>query len=220
MLGKRYFNMAQFFTSGFETNELPGEWDTKTGTKLSIVTSPVYSGTYSLRVNKDVTSYQILTKQFSASDVPVTYYKLYFRFAASVSGAGTPCIISCYETASQYEIAGIEIGSDNKLHLIDLLEGAFVGDPSYALSLDTWYRIELKVDMTTPASTFLEGKINGTVFASGTVDMTRWDNTFTGAGYISVGAYNSSSTIDAYIDDVFVSDYLQYSSPLPAFRRS
>lgn len=83
-------------------------------------------------------------------------------------------------------------------------DNAQIGSDSSALSIDTWYRIELKVDCTTISSTSIEARIDGVAFASGTinlaagVDQADFFGIHQVAGFSHTGAY--------FWDDMAVND--------------
>lgn len=77
---------------------------------------------------------------------------------------------------------------------------AQVGSDSAALSTATWYRIEMSYDSTTLSATAVEAKIDGTTFASGTIDITAAPNSF--GCFIEA----SDATLDYIVDDLAIND--------------
>lgn len=94
----------------------------------------------------------------------------------------------------------IRLTSGGALQLYNSEDGAQVGSNSSALSTATWYRIEMSYDSTTLATTTCEAKIDGTTFASGTVDLA--------ATPTSLGCYidSADATLDYIVDDCAIND--------------
>lgn len=94
--------------------------------------------------------------------------------------------------------ASIRVATDGTLELHD--SGGKIGSSSSALSLNTWYTIELKY-FSNGTSTELEGRLNGVSFAStaassnsGTVDR------------VAFGMISASTAYDIYTDDIALND--------------
>lgn len=94
----------------------------------------------------------------------------------------------------------IRLTSGGALQLYNSEDAAQVGSDSSALSTATWYRIEMNYDSTTLASTTCEAKIDGTAFASGTVDLASTPTSF--------GCYTDAgdATLDYIVDDCAIND--------------
>lgn len=194
--------MARLWSSGLELNSLTANVElTATnggaGTK-TIDSSVVRSGTYSFKI---VTT-SVQTGFFgyvyqAASTNGDFYFRFYFRYTGSI-GAQTQIIT--IENSGGTKRAGIRINTDGTLELWNEEDSAQVGSDSTALTADTWYRIELRFDTTTLASSNLDGRINGTSFASGTVNMAFGQNT------VRFGAYDINSAATFYYEDISIND--------------
>lgn len=86
------------------------------------------------------------------------------------------------------------------LQLYNAEDAAQIGSNSSALSTATWYRIEMAYDSTTLASTTCSARINGTEFASGTIDITATPNRLT------ICITGSDATLDYIVDDLAIND--------------
>src|SRR3990167_6860390 len=194
--------MARLWSSGFELNSLTAgvEVSLVFGT-ASIVTSPIRSGTYALRTNPTAT-FGAIEYNFASAGAGklITYHRLYLRIASSIDTTGRVIIV---ESSFEDPLVLVNITSGNQLQLLDQVNSTQIGDLSTALSNNVWYRIELKVDMTTLASTSIEARLDGTSFASGTVNWTGEDST--GTGTVDIGP-GGTKTCDIYFDDIAIND--------------
>src|SRR3990167_257818 len=187
--------MARLWGSGWELNTTTAnvEW---TSQSIGPQTTTVRSGTYAFRANAAGAG-RSATFQFKASNTADGFYfRFYLRIAAAPDGTFDLFRASATGSADKVEL---RLNTDLTLDLFNAEDSAQIGSSSSALSTDTWYRIELKVDCTTIATTSVEARIDGTAFASGTINLA--------AGIIvcSIGA-NGTPTTDIYMDDFGVND--------------
>lgn len=96
--------------------------------------------------------------------------------------------------------AVFRLTSAGVLQLYNAEDAAQVGSDSSVLSTATWYRIEMTYDSTTLSATTCEAKIDGTAFASGTIDITATPNSF--GCFIEAG----DATLDYIVDDLAIND--------------
>lgn len=191
--------MARLVSSGFELNTLTNGLEvTGSGTTPSISSTTFRSGAYALRVNPTAAT---RVTYFQYADTAAEQ-AIYFRFALYIAtslGATT----TIFETNDNFKggspKVGIKMTSGNVLQLWNLEDSAQVGSDSGALSNDTWYEIEMKMDSTTLASTAIEARLNGSSFASGTINLTDSSQT----ARLGVPA---SATCDLFYDDVAIND--------------
>ena len=153
------------------------------------------SGTYAGRSNPS-TSIQRFNYTFHVSGVTIAYVRFYLRIATLPGSLNSIAFISGDDT-----LAEIQLNASGTLELWDNFNGVQIGSDSSALSVNTWYRIEVKVDVTTLSATALEAKIDGTAFASGTANYTG----LSGAYGLRLGGI-SNGTYDIYFDDIAVND--------------
>src|SRR3990167_107864 len=190
--------MARLFSSGFELNDLTSgvEITSSTGAADSIVTTPVRSGTYSYRVAPGANIGYVLYVFKSVNTADGFFFRFYIYIA------GTPAnqndIFQVLQDNGNNKVE-IKINTDRTLELWNAEDNAQVGSDSSALSLNTWYRIELKVDCTTISSTAIEGKIDGTSFASGTINLANGISTL-------VFGLVEAATADLFFDDIAIND--------------
>lgn len=195
--------MARLWSSGLELNSLTAnvELTASAGTP-AIGTSVIRSGTYSLTFDTSGgAAVKSATYQYSASDLTAPiYYRIYLRVADDPSV--TTYILKTLDSGPIGNQIGIKLNTDLTLELWNNEDAAQIGSDSSALSLNTWYRIELKVDSTTIASTAVEAKIDGTTFASGTANLAR------GQGQLRVGMLGDAAAAAGilYIDDIAIND--------------
>lgn len=193
--------MARLWSSGFELNsvtnliEITGS-NTSGGGAIAISTTTVRSGRYSFRASNTGASglaraHHIFTA--SADDGP--YYARAYVNIADLPGSLGP-ILAIWDGATLK--ASIRLATDGTLELHDSV--GKIGSSSSALSLNTWYRIELKY-YHTGVNSELDGKLDGTSFASttsapsgGTVDRVAW------------GMASNNTSFDIYFDDIALND--------------
>lgn len=199
--------MARLFTSGFELNSATAgvEWDF-VASSTTVSTAVVRSGTYAGNCNL-AGAVRYFQKQFTATSGSGPYYFRTYFYVATLPSAETDLLWLQQSSGSFLHCASIYINTDGTLRLYNYNGSgvkAQVGSASAALSTGTWYRIELKFDKS-PAtgSQILEGKIDGTVFATAS------NLTISNApGTLSVGGNGAGQTATGnfYYDDVAFND--------------
>ena len=151
------------WSCGFETTSASGDEEYTFGSGETLVTSPVHSGIRALRVTTFTSgSPKFGGYKFQAAnnDGPF-FFRFYFRYAALPSASNN---IFTVEQSSQAHLADINLDQNAQLQLSD--EDGVIGSLSSALTVDTWYRIEVQVDRTPAAgSHVVRAKIDGTEFA-------------------------------------------------------
>ena len=142
--------MARVFTTGFEFGDL---LDVTVVTGCTIVTSPVRTGTYAIRLT---TGHVFSVGLASAAEY---YVKCYFRFA--VGGAATKII---YWTSGGTELGSIRFNASNKIDLYNSTSN-LAASGVRALSIDTWYLIEVRIKVD-DATGVIEVKVDGAADAT------------------------------------------------------
>lgn len=183
--------MARLWQSGFELNSTTLEVEfTTNSAPVSIVTTNPRSGTYHGRVTGGTGFWrQVL---FTSNQSTIGYISVAVCIHSAVNA--TSQLVRFSTTANGIQ-GCISLKTDNTL-VLQKADGTQIGSASAALSLDTWYIIELKNDATLGATGALEGRLNGAVFASGS-------NSDTGAwARVLVGNITGTQTTnDVYFDD-------------------
>lgn len=192
--------MARLLSSGFELNSVAAnvEIDAVIASTVTVVTSPVRSGTYSLRCKPTSGATATARMNYLASDVQDVYY---IRAYVYIAAAGTQqlVLIRVVDSSNANKIA-VMLNSNGTLQLRNIEDSINIGSATSALTLNTWYRVEFKVDTTTLASTAIEARLDGVSFASGTANLT------SSISRISMGANLADTTYDVYFDDVAVNN--------------
>ena len=80
--------------------------------------------------------------------------------------------------------------------------GTLIGSALSARDTAKWYRLELKVDATTVASTIVDARIDGVSFASGTTDLTGSDK----PQQATFGLSGAATLGDCFFDDIAIND--------------
>jgi hypothetical protein len=197
--------MARLWTSGFENNAVLSadtnkEW-TVGSSGQTTVTSPVNSGTYSMKLDGTQGAQQ-LRKTFISSNTDGPVYCRYYLRVDTLPNVNN-FISTITPLAVGNDLGAILLKTDGTLELWD--EDGIIGSASSALTLGTQYRIEIKVDRTAAAgSHIVEAKIDGTVFATSS---TR--NLSNGAARVWFGAALGLEALTSgvwYMDDIAVND--------------
>ena len=158
--------MARLWSSGFELNTTSAdvEWAYTSGTLPTIQTTTVRSGTYALQITSLGSTIPIdIAYTFKTPDGNGPYFfRVYLRVATRPSAENRIIDI----TGDNFGASEIKITLDNTgaLRLRD--EDGVIGSASSALALNTWYRIEIEVDLTPAAgSDIVRARIDGVEFA-------------------------------------------------------
>lgn len=124
----------------------------------------------------------------------------FFRFYLYIVAMPTLTVVIGGSRQTGSNKAVIRLTAGGALQLYNFEDSAQVGSDSSALSTATWYRIELNYDSTTLSATAVEAKLDGTSFASGTIDITATPNSF--------GCFTSlqDATLDYVVDDLAIND--------------
>ena len=162
-------NQGRLWSSGFENNTLTAEVEVGSsggaGTE-AIVTSPVHSGTYALQTTSVASGASWARYQFVETNANGPYYFRAYIRAADYPDTTEDVVV--LESTGGTSRVGVRMTNAGKLQLFDL-DGtvAQIGSNSSALSLNTWYRLELKYDATAGLSAVaVEARLDGTTFAS------------------------------------------------------
>ena len=185
--------MARLWSSGAELNSATNQVEYTTVSLMAPETGVVRSGTYALRSNPTGGSTEYLIYTHAATpQADARYYRFYLYIATSLGATET--------IFSENGNVKILLNADNTLELWNDEDEVQVGLDSPALNTGTWYRIELKIDATTLSSTSIECRIDGTSFASGTI------NLLDGQNSSIFGIQTPSSSGDLYFDDIAIND--------------
>jgi len=189
--------MARLWSSGAELNSTAAnvEFTSNAGT-VSIVTSPVRSGTYAVRSNPTASFGNVKYAYRAAATQESVFIRFYLRIG-TLPSASTNWI---FDTTGVGTKMILRMTSGGALQLYNAEDSAQVGSNSSALSVDTWYRIEVGIDTTTLASTVTSARIDGVEFASGTVNLGGAINSLT------FGINQAGVTADLYYDDMAIND--------------
>jgi len=190
--------MARLWSCGFELNSTTAnvEFTSVSTGSPSIQTSVVRTGTYAGRSNPTANIGYFLYTFSSSTTSAVIYARAYIRFA-SFPAADTD-IIALQDSGGTGSLHLRFINATSKLRLRD--NGSVtIGSDSAALSLNTWYRVEV---MQGDTATTMKASLDGTEFASSTGVTAANVNPI---NQLRVGIQNST-TADMFMDDIAVND--------------
>ena len=139
--------MARLWSSGFESNTITAnvEWSSNSGSP-SIQTTTVRSGTYALQINSlsGVTAKRLLYQFKSSNNLGPFYARVYVNFATFPGAENVFFMLTPNTNGSATSAIRITVNNTGVLRLRN--NSTQVGSASSALSTNTWYRIELKID--------------------------------------------------------------------------
>jgi len=190
--------MARLWSSGFELNSTTADVEFSSLINPSIVTTVVRSGTYANRKIPGNNTGGVMHYFAASNQTAPFYFRMYYRCA--VRPTVQVDIMRIWNVTNGSKI-DIRANTNGTLQLYNVEDSANIGSASGVLSTNTWYRIELKVDTTTIATTAVEALLDGVSFASGTVDLATG---IARVGFGQIGTVNSNH--DFYTDDLAVNN--------------
>ncbi len=163
--------MAILFRSCFGLNSLTTsmEWDAAVGATIATVTLPSGNSGLAGKISSLASGVnQRFRTQFkSAGNNGPFFFKSDYQVTTLPSAENRIFAVSSSSTTGTGVAAYITIDNSGFLRLYD--STGVIGSPSAALSLSTWYRIEILFDRTAASgSQVVKAMINGVLFASGT----------------------------------------------------
>lgn len=188
--------MARIFSSGFELNSVDNgvEFDSQTGA-VEIVTDVVRTGDYAGH-SVGGTGNRFEAK-FASSELDGPFwFRCYVRLGEESSAQGA--LIQVVNNSGTNKVS-IEL--DGNVLRLFRAGATQVGSDSPALSLNTWYRIELYYKNVAGNASEMEARIDGVAFAS-----TTSGNTDGAVANCRFGNENGIATYDVYFDDIAIND--------------
>lgn len=182
------------------------------------VSRPTDGGNQVLKIQKVASNYNALTAKDLASNNAITYTSIYFQYDTYSLSDGEMISIaemrdSDGKLAWRLYFKYLSSGSYTRINLRYYNNGSdsnWSTDSTVNLSADTWYKLEVKYDVTNKA---YEWKINGTSKGSGSLTGTLP----LGGKNFRMGDFYTSKTATYYIDkfDVDSAGYLAEPLSLP-----
>lgn len=191
--------MARLFSCGFEEQSVTAglEFSSNGLNGGGISTATKRTGSASMQINV-VASFSWFGHVFrSATSNNEAICRVYVNFSAFPT-VGPTEIVGAWDSVGAAEEAWIQVTSTGVLQLMKPTSTQ-VGSNSSALSLNTWYMIEIDVSGGTGTAK-LEGRLNGSVFA------TTSTQTISAFDAFYLGNPNSSSTMNLFYDDWAIND--------------
>ncbi len=187
----------RLWSSGAELNTTTANVEiTSTSGTVSINSSTKRSGDYSFRANP-TSSTGIFTKIFANSNQSNKFwFRTYVRIADDPS-ADTYIVRIGNSGGGKISV---RLTTTSTLQLRNEEDNTNIGSASSALSVNTWYRVEVYVDTTTLSSTDAELRLDGTSISSSTAE-----NLASGIDRLTWGS-TATGTTDLYFDDIAIND--------------
>ena len=199
--------VARLWQSGAELNSVTSGVEFTTANvsgELTISTTTVRSGTYAARFTGLVSGQGAsLSKEFQpGGGLGPYFFRCYFRVATLPSADNAIFMLNNTNNFTS-PIVWIDLGSDGTLELND--EDGVIGSRSSALSVDTWYCLEVKTDLTgAGANDVIEARIDAAAaFASSS---TRTVGGFDFALWGCNMRLEAQTTGDWFFDDLAIND--------------
>lgn len=195
--------MARLWATGFElqTSTVGYEWATGTNGSPAIETSTKRSGNAALRIN-NTTAAEHITHIFRSAQGKM-WARIYIYVVAYPTN--TKAIYN-FLNSTALKVA-VRMSNAGVLQLFNEEDIAQIGSNSSAISLNTWYRLEVFIDDTTLSSTSVEARLYAASDESsllwnpsGTADFTATPNRF------QIGVRSSDATADLIFDDIAIND--------------
>ena len=185
---------------GAEENSLTSdiEIDSANSTGWSIIDSPFFNGGKAYR-QLHPTGSQNQRLSFANTNQLGTFFAK-ANYQLDVVPTGIIQRLFTFADQSSNAKVGLRLLITGALILYNEEDGAQIGSASTPLTPGAQNYIELKINTTTIGSTTIEAKLNGSVFASGTIDITA------GVARLLFGSNNSDITLDHTFDNIIIND--------------
>ncbi|WP_432041414.1 hypothetical protein [Streptomyces cadmiisoli] len=173
---------------------------------LSVTGTPTIStavhraGAAALRINPTAAAQYVEQQITGGGGAQRTFHRFYLYIAAAP--AATMDVYGIGQSGSSPH--RVRLHANRTLQLYDSLAAANVGTASAALSLNTWYRIEVDDQDAFPGPGTITGYLDGVQFGTGSITAINASSN-SGFSRVRVGA-QASSTADVFIDDIAVND--------------
>lgn len=189
--------MARLFSSGDELNAIVNNVEFTSFASANNSSTVFRSGLRSVSVSTSAGT-NLPTYTFLSSATQGDYYLRAAIRVATLPGA----IINVlgFINSAVGDKVTIRLTTTGTLQLYNQEDGAQIGSDSAALSINTWYIVELRVNCTTLATTSVEARLNLSSFASGNIDLA------TGINQFKFGVFTTSATTSLFFDDMVVND--------------
>jgi hypothetical protein len=202
--------MARLWSTGFELNSVSNDVENHRHSGSPVVqTSVVRSGTYAAQMTSlgSTTKKGISFRIVGGAAGGPFFARIYINITTLPTASNTVFTFNSGNNPTTGIVATISLESDGTLKLWNgnNTTGSSVGSVSSALSLSTWYRVELQINAVPAAgSQVLRARLEGTEFAGSST------LTLVGTGQVfSVGANmnaEAQTTGNWYFDDIAIND--------------
>lgn len=186
--------MARLWSSGLELQSLTSNMEVGIVSGGSISTTTTRSGSAASRLNPS-SAFVYIGHQFSSSAVTTAAYLRFYLRIATAPGSDTELAL-VYSTATTSRRLYLQLTSSRKIKVVNA-SSVQVGSDSSALSLNTWYRVELFVD---GGNSTVIARIDGSDFVNDTATSISAYNAFT------IGTFWASGTYDIGVEDIAIND--------------
>ena len=186
--------MARLWSSGAELQSVTAgiEFTATVVNAPALETSLQRSGTHALRISNSAA--EGIRHLFTSAQG--SFFFRFYLYIVTLPNATN--IIGGFRTSGA-NVVNVRLTAAGNLQLWNNEDSAQVGSNSSALSTATWYRVEMACDTTTLAATVVAARIDGTEFASGTINLA--------INPPNVGcSCPGDTTLDYIVDDLALND--------------
>jgi len=172
------------------------------------ITDPLGGASQILKVQKVSTNFDAKTRWRSSSPPAISYFQCYVYIAAEgLSTTNKVLLCSVLDAAfhAPWQVRLLKTGTALNFQLSAYNNGSVTPILGAVVSLNTWYKVEVKWDLT---NAVCEWRINGAVQSTFALTGTLYDN----PKDFGLGDNETSKTITAYYDNMKISS-LGYPTP-------
>lgn len=193
--------MTRIVHFGAELGHIHADNLTVNGAGSTYDTSVVRSGARSYKFDASAT--QSLFYNFTGAVSRRVWATVWFRLPAAT---GLPSIASrllVFQTGAGTTLCGATLRADGKIRLTDQANALIGSDSVATIAVDTWYRLDLAVEIETGSLDYAEVRLDGATVASTTTGAF----SDTAPGRLHFGWFDDPGTSEVvYIDDVVIND--------------
>lgn len=196
--------MARIWQDGFENNTAtanPATYDTFTN--VTIGNTNVRSGNFAAQIaSLSSGTPRGANKKFQNAAQTNNFFRVYIKLITKPSAANMIILVSASTSLGSTQRASIKLTSTGTLQLFNATTQ--IGSDSGSIDDGNWHRVEMRVDSTqSTGSRVIEAKLDGSVFATSSVQSQGTASSFTVGGNLNSEA---QTTGEWWFEDLAIND--------------